>query len=80
MIPQPGSLIKRLAVAEEKLLDETYKYAMDLDLWLKIMKFGKVGILKEIQALMNWHGDSITVSNRKRATNEAFRIKLKHSA
>ena len=79
MIPQPGSLIKRLAVAEEKLLDETYKYAMDLDLWLKIMKFGKVGILKEIQALMNWHGDSITVSNRKRATNEAFRIKLKHS-
>lgn len=79
MIPQPGSLVKRITIKEDKLLDENYRYAMDLDLWLKIMKLGKLGILKEIQALMNWHSDSITVSNRKKATNEAFRIKLKHS-
>jgi len=79
VITQPGSLIRRTSICEKKPLNEGYKYAMDLDLWLTIMKSGKIGIINDTQAIMNWHQDSITVSNRKKASIEAFRIRLNHS-
>jgi GT2 family glycosyltransferase len=79
IIPQPGSLVRRNSIGEARLLNEKYKYAMDLDMWLRIMKIGKIGILKETQAVMNWHQDSITVSNRKKASIEAFQIRLRNS-
>jgi hypothetical protein len=79
IIPQPGSLVRRTSIGAAKPLNEKYKYAMDLDMWLRIMKFGKIGIIKETQALMNWHQDSITVSNRGKASSEAFQIRLRNS-
>lgn len=79
LIPQPGSLLRRTLIGESGPLNEKYKYAMDLDMWLRIMKSGKIGIIKETQALMNWHQDSITVSNRKKASIEAFQIRLRNS-
>ena len=79
VIPQPGSLVRRTSIGEAILLNEKYKYAMDLDMWLRIMKIGKIGIIKETQAVMNWHQDSITVSNRKKASIEAFQIRLRNS-
>jgi GT2 family glycosyltransferase len=79
VITQPGSLIRRTAIHEEQLLNEKYKYAMDLDMWLRIMRYGKIGIIKEIQAIMKWHKDSITIGNRKSASIEAFQIRLSNS-
>ncbi len=79
IIPQPGSLVRRTSIGEARLLNEKYKYAMDLDMWLRIIKIGKIGIIKETQAVMNWHQDSITVSNRKKASIEAFQIRLRNS-
>jgi glycosyltransferase involved in cell wall biosynthesis len=79
IIPQPGSLIKRTAINNQTLLNKNYKYAMDLDLWLRILKVGEIGIVNETQALMNWHDDSITVSNRRKASTEAFSIRYKNS-
>lgn len=79
VITQPGSLLRRTAILEEQLLNEKYKYAMDLDMWLRIMRYGKIGIIKEIQAVMKWHKDSITIGNRKSASIEAFQIRLSNS-
>ena len=75
VIPQPGSLIRKSAFSGQPLLNENYKYAMDLDMWLRILANGQIGIIKESQALMNWHSDSITISNRKKASIEAFQIR-----
>jgi glycosyltransferase involved in cell wall biosynthesis len=79
IIPQPGSLVRRTSIGEARLLNEKYKYAMDLDMWLRIMEIGRIGIINETQAVMNWHQDSITVSNRKNASIEAFQIRLTNS-
>jgi glycosyltransferase involved in cell wall biosynthesis len=79
IITQPGSLIRRTAINEGKLLCEKYKYAMDLDMWLRIMRNGKIGIINEIQAVMKWHKDSITVTNRRMASIEAFQIRMSYS-
>jgi glycosyltransferase involved in cell wall biosynthesis len=79
VIPQPGSLIRESAFSKERLLDEKYKYAMDLDMWLRILAKGQIGIINENQALMNWHSDSITISNRKKASIEAFQIRYRNA-
>jgi glycosyltransferase involved in cell wall biosynthesis len=79
VIPQPGSLIRKSVFDNQQLLSEKYKYAMDLDMWLRILRNGKIGIVKESQALMNWHSDSITISNRKKASIEAFQIRYKNA-
>ena len=52
---------------------------MDLDMWLRILTNSKIGIIKEGQALMNWHSDSITISNRKKASIEAFQIRYRNA-
>ena len=79
VIPQPGSLIRKSAFNNQLLLNEKYKYAMDLDMWLRILANGQIGIIKESQALMNWHSDSITISNRKKASIEAFQIRYRNA-
>ena len=79
VIPQPGSLIRKSAFSGQLPLNENYKYAMDLDMWLRILANGQIGIIKESQALMNWHSDSITISNRKNASIEAFRIRCRNA-
>jgi glycosyltransferase involved in cell wall biosynthesis len=79
VIPQPGSLIRKSTLSDQPLLNENYKYAMDLDMWLRILANGQIGIIKESQALMNWHSDSITISNRKKASIEAFQIRYRNA-
>jgi glycosyltransferase involved in cell wall biosynthesis len=79
IIPQPGSLIRKSVFSDQPLLNENYKYAMDLDMWLRILANGQIGIIKESQALMNWHSDSITISNRKKASIEAFQIRYRNA-
>jgi GT2 family glycosyltransferase len=79
IIPQPGSLIRRNVLGANPPLNENYRYAMDLDLWLRLLKTGKIGLIKESQAMMFWHSNSITVSNRQRASFEAFQIRCKNT-
>ena len=79
IIPQPGSLIRKDKINETCPLNENYKYAMDLDLWLRILKDSKIGLIRETQALMFWHTESITVSNRSQATIEAFQIRYRNA-
>jgi glycosyltransferase involved in cell wall biosynthesis len=79
IIPQPGSLIRRSVIKNDVPLNENYKYAMDLDLWLKILNLGKIRTIKEIQAFMHWHAGSITISNRSEATSEAFQIRYRNA-
>lgn len=79
IIPQPGSLIRKTAIRGDMPLNENYKYAMDLDLWLKILSSGKIRLIRDIQAFMQWHPGSITVSNRSEASNEAFKIRYRNA-
>jgi GT2 family glycosyltransferase len=79
LTPQPGSLFRVNAVASSRLLDPEHKYAMDLDLWLRLRNSGSFVFIKEPQAFMLWHQDAITVRDRKKALAEAFQIRKKHS-
>lgn len=78
LIPQPGSLIRKNKI-DSFLLNENYQYAMDLDLFLRLKKKGKIALIKNTQALLNYDSDTITLKNRKNATKEAFQIRKLNS-
>ena len=79
LTPQPGSFFRVDAVKDSQLLVPEYKYAMDLDLWLRLAKNGKFEFLPEVQAFMLWHKDATTVRDRKKALLEAYQIRKNHS-
>lgn len=71
-VPQPGSLFRRAAVEKVNGLDESLRYAMDLDLFLRLQKVGTVRYLREELASFRRHDTSLTVSNS--APGEEARI------
>lgn len=79
LTPQPGSLFSVKSLAGSQLLEPEHKYAMDLDLWLRLKNSGDFVFIKKPQAYMLWHQDAITVRERKKALREAFQIRKKHS-
>ena len=79
VIPQPGSLIRKSAFRDQIPLNEKYRFAMDLDMWLRILANGQIGIIKESQALMSFHSNSLTFINRKKASIEAFQIRYRNA-
>ncbi len=62
-VPQPGSLYRSDSVRAVGLLDEGLKYAMDLDLFLRLSQRGRVLYLKTVLASFRRHPGSLTVAN-----------------
>jgi glycosyltransferase involved in cell wall biosynthesis len=79
LTPQPGSLFKISSVKEIQLLNPQYKFAMDLDLWLRLRDQGRFSFIKQTQAFMLWHEEAATVKQRKEALYEAYLIRKIHS-
>lgn len=79
LIPQPGSLIRRSAWEHVGGLDERLHYAMDLDLFLRLRRFGVIRSTPQTVARFRWHPDSTTVSRRQDSLDEAFNIRKANS-
>ena len=75
LIPQPGSLIRRSAFEQIEGLNESYEFAFDLDLFLKLRNCGKLMFVNYEVASFRWHTDSLTVSNRLQSFNESRKIR-----
>ena len=78
LIPQPGSLFRRSSFEQVGGLDESLKWAFDLDLFLKLRKLGKFGFLKEPLAEFRWHDGSLSVGSRQGSVDEASKVRQSH--
>lgn len=78
LIPHPGSMIRLDALERIGMFDQSLKYAMDLDAFLKLKKLGKFVFTREIVSAFRWHPDSLTVSNRRNSSLESEAVKAKH--
>lgn len=78
LIPHPGSMIRLDALEEIGMFDQSLKYAMDLDAFLKLKKLGKFVYTREIVSAFRWHPDSLTVANRRNSSLESEAVKAKH--
>ena len=78
LIPQPGSLFRRSSFEQVGGLDESLKWAFDLDLFLKLRKVGKFGFLNEPLAEFRWHEGSLSVGSRQGSVDEASKVRRRY--
>ncbi|MBI1351796.1 MAG: hypothetical protein GC156_11840 [Actinomycetales bacterium] len=71
LIPQPGMLVRRTAWDRVGGVDETLRFAFDLDLLLKIQPMGRFVDVGDVVSSFRWHGDSLTVSDRTTSLRES---------
>jgi len=71
LIPQPGMLVRRSAWQEVDGVDESLRFAFDLDLLLKLRRLGSLVDVGEVVSSFRWHGDSLTVSDRTTSLRES---------
>lgn len=76
-IAQPATLIRRKAITGN-LVDPNLKYAMDLDLWLRLVSKGKPVIVSEITATYRWHSASLSSANVRSALVESSQVRAKY--
>lgn len=78
LIPHPGTLIRLDALEAIGGFDVTLKYAMDLDVFLKLRTHGKFIWTRVTVSAFRWHPDSLTVANRLSSSLESEAVKRRH--
>jgi GT2 family glycosyltransferase len=77
-IPQPGSLVRRSALDAIGGIDEGLKFAMDLDMFIKLAKIGKLKHLNSRVARYRWHSDSLSAGQATKSLQESSRVRISH--
>lgn len=78
LIPHPGSMIRLDAMRAVGLFDPTLRYAMDLDMFLRLRPSGRYRSTRESVSAFRWHPDSLTVANRRASSAESEAVKRRH--
>jgi GT2 family glycosyltransferase len=75
LIPQPGMLVRTSAWSRVGGLDESYRFAFDLDLLLRLKALGTLRDTGAVVSAFRWHEDSLTVGDRSMSLAESERAK-----
>ena len=77
LVPQPGSVARGSAVRRAGLLDEQLRFAMDLDLFLRLADVGPLGYAPVVLARFRWHEGSTTVGSGAASNAEARAVRAR---
>lgn len=78
LIPHPGTMIRLDALNAIGNFNVELKYAMDLDVFLRLRKHGRFVWTRDSVSAFRWHPESLTVANRAASSAEAESIKRRH--
>ncbi len=71
LIPQPGMLVRTTVWNRVGGVDESFRFAFDLDLLLKLQKLGQLIDVGQVVSSFRWHADSLTVGDRSENLRES---------
>ena len=77
-VVQPGSFYRRIFLNKVGLLDESLKYVMDYDLWVRLGKISKIYHISKILANFRLHPESKTEMQKVFFAKEIFRVKSRY--
>lgn len=77
-IPHPAVFVRREAFERAGLFDERLRYAMDIDLWLRLAAISRPARLNRTLAVFRDHAGSISSANKIKARQEEFRVRRRH--
>jgi hypothetical protein len=75
LIPQPGAMFRRNAFTAGGGLDVQFKWAFDLDIFIRLSRVERPVFLRQTLASFRWHDDSLSVGGRRGSVNEASQIR-----
>lgn len=78
LVPQPGLLVRRDAWERVGGLDESLRFAMDLDLLLRLRSEGRFVDVAAPVSAFRWHPESLTVSDRTASLDESEAVKRRY--
>lgn len=81
-VPHPATFVKRQLFEELGVFDESLKYAMDCDLWLRLaQKYSPTLIEEELAAFREHEGSLSTASlqSKLKARKEEFQVFMQHA-
>ena len=78
LIPQPGSFFRLSSLHDVNLLTERFLNSFDHDLYLKLMKIGKIKFFNDHFGSFRWHPDSVSVNKRYNLCLESALIRVRH--
>ena len=79
LVPQPGSLFRRREFDAFGGLDETRRWAFDLEMFLQLRRRpGGLRYVSRPLAEFRWHEGSLSVGGRAGSVNEASEIRRRH--
>jgi len=77
-IPHPAVFVRRSVFERVGLFDETLKYAMDTDLWLRLGQRSTPRMIDLPLTVFRDHAGSVSSSNRIKARREEFAVRRRH--
>jgi GT2 family glycosyltransferase len=78
LVPLPGMLYRLSAVRKAGEFDTGLKYAMDLDMLLRLRKLGRFINTGQTLGSFRWHSTSTTVANRNASLKETEMVKRRY--
>lgn len=78
LVPMPSTLTRAADARAVGGYDERLRFAMDLDMLLRLRRRGPFVSTREAVAAFRWHPDSLTVANRSSSVAEAELVKRRH--
>ena len=77
-VPHPAVFIRRSAFGRVGVFDEGLKYAMDIDLWLRLGRVARPATLDRPLTIFRDHAGSVSSANKIKARQEEFQVRRRH--
>jgi glycosyltransferase involved in cell wall biosynthesis len=77
-VAHPAVFIRRAAFERVGMFDEKLKYAMDIDLWLRLGKVARPATVDRPLTIFRDHAGSVSSANKIKARQEEFRVRRRY--
>jgi len=78
-VPHPATFVRREALVHAGCFDESLRYAMDIDLWLRLAARTPPVVLERVLAVFRDHPGSVSSANKLRAREEEWRVRRRYA-
>ena len=77
-IAHPAVFIRRSVFGRVGMFDETLKYAMDVDLWLRLGRIARPATVDRALTVFREHAGSVSSANKIKARQEEFQVRRRY--
>jgi glycosyltransferase involved in cell wall biosynthesis len=77
-VPHPAVFIRRSAFGRGGMFDERLKYAMDIDLWLRLGRVARPATVDRPLTVFRDHAGSVSSANKIKARQEEFQVRRRY--